>query len=377
MSFKQKIDYNAIQRYKLIREGRELNEGAKLNPPKQFNLKAGQRRKSLQAQRKEDPDWLVKAESAIQRGDLGYHMVRKDIEGKTSFVLWDNPLVVKYHKYLLRSWLNVNETEYETKAGSQAPKWVDAYRYKALNEKGNSVKQGKFGDMAIKMADAVQKESETQAIRRKFVDEADASVGSLVMSAEDIKAEQSKEAKDGYTPSNFTTCIKYYGDMNSKLTSLSGLKSPILSGVNAYKEIDPQRKKTLPKGAWVKCSPEKRPKPGDWIIYAFNEPIYDNEGKFKYGEDWFSHVSILRSIMKKQDTTSTKEGSFGKEDWRVIDGGGTNAKEGILQYDPDICKIKGPGEQIRKIKGWIDIEKMAAIKLQKQKEHERKYGGGK
>ena len=139
-----------------------------------------------------------------------------------------------------------------------------------------------------------------------------------------------------------------------------------------YKETNPDRKKNLPSGAWVSCTPnmDARPKPGDPLIFTYAEAVRDKKtGKIKNYKDSFAHVSILRSIEPIENTSSsevasiiakecTKTNTNGNiEKWISIDGGGSTAKEVTRYFCPDSCIIIGPADR-RTVSGWINIEKV-------------------
>ena len=134
--------------------------------------------------------------------------------------------------------------------------------------------------------------------------------------------------------------------------------------------------------AWHACEPgsDARPKPGDIIDFIFAENVMhksgEKKGKLKYGKLWFAHISVLRSIESVEPGESDKaakeigEGCKGDktplEKWVTVDGGGTTAKVTVRYFCPENCRITNLGGK-RFIKGWIDIEKLAQVEIDKKK----------
>ncbi|MDX2302743.1 MAG: hypothetical protein NW226_08075 [Microscillaceae bacterium] len=317
-------------------------------------------------------DWLKNAELAVQEGKLRFYSMPADIEGNASFVMFDDFYVNKAFRYIFKQWFGVSISEsMENFSGSEvAPPWVGEFRARAMNLRDRKpdesdyqsyVEQKRLADIALRLADVVSSLSPAQLFRKEFVKETDKSVGKLVMSQADIDNERKKPAEGGVTPANFTTCILFFGQVSTKVMGSLGLKKAILSGPNAYKEINSAAKESLPPGAWCPCTKDSRPKPGDLIISNFAENVMDDKNPkvVKYYKGYFAHISILRYIEPNQaDSKYT-------EKWISVDGGGTNAQLVTRYFDPETCLIKGPGTILRKMHGWIDIEKVAEHNLPK------------
>lgn len=322
-------------------------------------------------------DQLTKVEAAIGASAKFYYLAA-DTQGNALFILFDNPEVQRFYRSLLNQWFGVdgpNSALEDTPNQSTPPKWVGEFRAKALNiapkTTGDEKKQA---DLAINLANSVAAESPAQRLRRMFVEEADKRIGTTVMTQAEIDTQRAQPASAGLTPQNFTTCIAFFGQVIQQITSKSKITGSLLDGPNAYKEINPQAKKELPKGAWHACTPggTDRPKPGDLLIFTFAENVMNKDGTLKFGKGYFAHITIFRSNQPLDDSPEdkaanglTKEFPESKiEKWLSIDGGGTTAGLTTRYFCADKCRIAGRGEK-RTLHGWIDIEQAAEPALQK------------
>ena len=127
---------------------------------------------------------------------------------------------------------------------------------------------------------------------------------------------------------------------------------------NAYKEINPQAKKTLPSGAWNPGGPNStaRPKPGDLLVLGFAKPTKTSSG-IEVPRRAFSHIAVFRSAQPVQHQA-------GGEKWISIDGGGLTGKESHRIFDESTGTVKdinrtddGTVTNVRLVLGHIDIEK--------------------
>ena len=311
-----------------------------------------------------------------EKGSLPFHYVHAELEGELVFVLFDDVHVHRLFRYLLKEWLGpVGPTEtLENAVLPEAPRWVGEFRARALNLRARKptdpdydayLEQKRLADLALRLADSVAAETPAQKLRKQFVAETDKRIGTTVMTQAEIDAERSKAATGGLTPQNFTTCIEFFSQVTRAVTKQSGIKSPLLLGPNAYKEINPQATQSLPPGAWHPCTPDTRPKPGDLLIFTFAQNEKNAEGKVKYYKGWFAHISIVRSIEALKDKPTTGVNAGASEKWISVDGGGTTAAEVVRWFYPETCLIKGPGTTLRTLHGWIDIEAAAQAHLVK------------
>ena len=96
-----------------------------------------------------------------------------------------------------------------------------------------------------------------------------------------------------------------------------------------------------------------RPKPGDLLIFTFNEDEKNADGSVKYGEGWFAHISILRSIEPMEPDAERAA--------RVVDLRGRRRDDrqgGLPRLPPGDRADRRAGQRDpRTMKGWIDIEK--------------------
>jgi hypothetical protein len=292
-------------------------------------------------------------------GPLAYHAFFTDMEGEATFVVFADPLVHRLFRHLLERWSLAGDSFENSPGDGSAPSWVGEFRAKALNVRPQATGTGagedaRLAQLAARLADSVAAETPAQRIRRQFVQEIQGRIGTTVMTQDQINAERSKAASPGLTPANFTTCIAFFGQVMGQVTAKAGLKAPIVKGPNAYKEINSQAKESLG-SRWKPYVAGARPKPGDLLIFTFNEDEKNPDGSVKYGEGWFAHISILRAIEPMEPgAEGSAEGSA--ERWISVDGGGTTARETFRTFYPDTGLIKGPGTVMRTMKGWIDIE---------------------
>jgi hypothetical protein len=270
------------------------------------------------------------------------------------FVLFDDVPVQKLFQALLRRWGMTGEAREDTPGPESPPPWLGDFRARALNVRPNADYQGAQDDarvarLAKRLADSVAAETPAQNARRAFVTEIQGRIGTAVMSQAAIDEVRKQPASDGYTPANFTTCIAFFGQVMGGVTTKLGLPATTVKGPNAYREINPQAKETLGE-RWVPSGGAARPKPGDLLIFTFNEDEKNPDGSVKYQEGWFAHISILRAIEPMEPDADGP-----RESWISVDGGGTTAKEVFRVYHPATNLIVQPGVT-RTMKGWIDIE---------------------
>jgi hypothetical protein len=309
-------------------------------------------------------------------GKIPFFYAPAELDGNLMFLLFEDDRVQRLFRYLMKEWLGVVgiDAGLEETLLPAPPRWVGEFRARALNVRARKptdpdynryLEQKRLAELAIKLADSVAAETPAQKVRRQFVEEVDKRIGTTVLSQAAIDEERKKEAKGGLTPENFTTCIEFFSQVTGKVTSQTGIKSPLLLGPNAYKEINPQAKDSLPPGAWHPCTKDTRPKPGDLLIFTFSEHVKNEAGAIKYYKGGFAHISILRSI-EPIEGVSTAPGSVGaSEKWISVDGGGTTAAEVVRYFHPETCVIVGPGSTTRTLHGWIDIEAAAQAHLLK------------
>ena len=291
-------------------------------------------------------------------GSQAYHSFFADLDGEATFVVFDDPLVHRLFRHLLASWSLAGDGMENSPGDGSPPPWVGAFRARALNvrpqagggEGSGAGDEARLALLAGRLADSVAAETPAQRIRRQFVEEIQGRIGTTVMTQDEINTQRNQVAKDGLTPANFTTCIAFFGQVMTQVMSKSGLKAPIVKGPNEYKEINSQAKESLG-DRWKPYTPGARPKPGDLLIFTFNEDEKNPDGSIKFGEGWFAHISILRAI---EPMESDAQGPA--ERWISVDGGGTTAKETFRVFHPDTGLIVGPGTVTRTVKGWIDIE---------------------
>jgi hypothetical protein len=321
---------------------------------------------------------MTRAAVAMGSGPAKYNYVVGDVDAKSLYVIFDNPDVQAFFRYLLKDWFGVagiSASLEDTPSTSAPPSWVEAFRTKALNIEPHPSGEGKqLREVALGLANSVAAETPAQRLRRQFVEEADKRIGSTVMTQAQIDAERAKPASGGMTPANFTTCIAFFGQVVGQVTKQSKLKGSLLDGPNAYKEINPQATQKLPDGAWHPCTAgaADRPEPGDLLIFTFLADVLDDQGKLKYGKGYFAHITIFRSAQPLGDTDEDKKANgLGKEfpgttleKWTSIDGGGTTASETVRYFCSDKCVIAGRSDK-RTLHGWIDIEKVAEAQLAK------------
>jgi hypothetical protein len=319
-------------------------------------------------------------------GTAKFHYAPAELDDSGLFVLFDEFAVHRLFRYLLERLLGATgwSDSLEISRGSTPPAWVGEFRARALNvrkprdykyalpsyrkslENPAYEEDKRLADLAIKLADSVAAETPAQKVRRQMIEEIDKRIGTTVMSKEAIAAERNKQASGGYTPQNFTTCIEFFGQVTRAVTQQSGASKPLLQGPNAYLEINPKADPplTLPPGSWHPCSGGGRPKPGDLIIFRYSENEYTKEHTVAHAQGEFAHVSILRSIEPIRDDAG-EVSSDPREKWVSIDGGGSTAMEVARYFSPDTCLIQGPGTIMRKLHGWIDVEKAAEPVLAK------------
>jgi hypothetical protein len=287
-------------------------------------------------------------------GPLAWRAMPADLEGEAMFVLFDDVAVQRLFQHLLRRWGLAGEAS-ENSAADRSPGWVGAFRARALNVRPGAdypgaADEAQLARLAGRLADSVAAESPAQRIRRQFVQEIQGRIGTTVMTQDQINAERSKAASPGLTPANFTTCIAFFGQVMGQVSAKAGLDAPIVKGPNAYKEINSQAKESLG-SRWKPAVPGARPRPGDLLIFTFNEDEKRPDGTVKYGEGWFAHISILRATEPMEPDAAGP-----RERWISVDGGGTTAKETFRVFHPATGLIVGPGTTTRTMKGWIDIE---------------------
>lgn len=323
------------------------------------------------------PETIVsKGAAAIEQqgGTPSFLYFAANREASLFFVMFEDFDVNRLYWHLINEWLGASGVaESLTDAAiSETPRWVGEFRAKALNLRARKpaavdaeyTREQQLGALAVKLADSVAAETPGQKVRRQFVQAVDKRIGTIVMTQEAIDAERKKPAEGGLTPSNFTTCIAFFGQVTDAVRIEAGIEGPLLHGPNYYKEIDKVNgKETLPPGAWHVCTPTTRPKPGDLIILNFAKDETSSAGVF-LGKGYFAHISILRSIEKVADGDAAAKGAA--ERWISVDGGGTTATEVVRYFFPDTCGINGPGAVVRTLRGWIDIEKAAEAKLVKK-----------
>jgi hypothetical protein len=325
---------------------------------------------------------LIRGASAVLgAGPAVFGYFPADPQFESSFVMFDDVNVQKLFRYLLAHWFGDARALEDSPGLEQPPLWVAAFRDRALNVRPQPSAEGQPGEeaqlaaLALQLAGSVVVETPAQKIRRQFVAAADKRVGTTVMTQEAIEAQRSKAAGKGITPENFTTCIEFFGQVVSQVTKEAGLAGPLLHAPNSYVEINAAAKAPAYHlgDAWIPGTPDVRPRPGDVLIFLFNEDVIKG-GKVKYGKGWFSHISILRSIEPAEagearpaeaSAAEPAEPATRKppEKWVSIDGGGTTAGEVARTFYPDSGLIKGPGSVMRVIKGWINIEKAAEAGL--------------
>lgn len=306
----------------------------------------------------EGADIVHEGEQAIAaagEGAVAWRALPATLDTEELFILFDDAAVQRLFQYLLRKWRIAGPAKENTPGIESPPAWVGEFRAKALNVRPNASYEGAGADarlagLARRLADSVAAETPAQNARRTFVQEIQGRIGTAVMSQAAIDEERSKPASPGYTPGNFTTCIAFFGQVMGKVTAKLGLPGTTVEGPNAYKEINKQAKQSLG-DRWVPSTPGVRPKPGDLLIFTFNQDELNDDGSVKYGEGWFAHISILRSIEPMEPDQNGP-----RESWISVDGGGTTAKEVFRVFHPDTNLIVGPANITRKMKGWIDIE---------------------
>jgi hypothetical protein len=312
-----------------------------------------------QAAASADERAIAEGEAAIEAagdGPLAWRALPAELDGEAMFVLFDSVPVQKLFQALLRRW-GLSGPSHENTAGLEtAPPWVGDFRARALNVRPNASYEGAEEDarlarLASRLADSVATETPAQNARRTFVTEIQGRIGTAVMSQAAIDAERAKPAGDGYTPANFTTCIAFFGQVMGQVSARLGLPATTVKGPNAYKEINSEAKESLG-DRWTPLSGGGRPKPGDLLIFTFNQDEKNQDGSIKYGEGWFAHISILRAIEPMPDGPNGAQ-----ERWISVDGGGTTAKEVVRVFHPATGLIVGPANVTRTMKGWIDIEK--------------------
>jgi hypothetical protein len=295
------------------------------------------------------------AVDAAGEAPLAWHALPADMDGNAMFVLFDDVSVQKLFQALLRHWGLTGPGVEDTPGLESPPAWVGDFRAKALNVRPNAAYEGAADDarlarLAKRLADSVAAETPAQNARRAFVTEIQGRIGTAVMSQSAIDEVRKQPAQGGYTPANFTTCIAFFGQVMSQVTAKLGLPGTTVKGPNAYKEINPQAKETLG-DRWVPSGGGARPKPGDLLIFTFNEDEKNADGSVKYAEGWFAHISIVRAVEPMEPDANGPQ-----ERWISIDGGGTTAKEVFRVYHPATNLIVGPPGVTRTMKGWIDIE---------------------
>ncbi len=301
----------------------------------------------------------------------GFHYLPAELEGDAVFVLFDNLHVQRLFRHLLREWLGATGTveSLENTIAPAAPQWVGAFRAKALNLRKAGAhdpgyaEQQQLAELALRLADSVEAETVAQRVRRRFVEEVDRRIGTTVMSQQAIDAERAKPATPGLTPSNFTTCIVFFGQVMGAVMQQFGSNVPLLKGPNYYKEINPVNGEGhLPPGAWHPCTPGERPKPGDLLIFSFTKnEVLDN--KTQVYKDGFAHITIMRAVEPLRDAPADLAADGYTEKFITVDGGGTTATETVRYFAPEACLIKGPGTIVRKLRGWIDVETAAQARL--------------
>ena len=338
---------------------------------------------------------LIKnASDVIERGGgvAKFEYLPADLEWESSFIWFDDSHVQKLYRYLFKKWFGVtwDESLDTTPDRAVPPRWVGEFRAKALNVRhqktGNNDdhayrEETQLADLAVKLADSIAPENPAQEIRREFVKEADERVGTTVLTLEETNKIINGPASEGFTPANFSTCITFFTQVTAEVGANVN-KSLLPNGLLGYKETNPDRKKNLPSGAWVSCTPniDARPKPGDPLIFTYVEDVKNKAGEIKHWKGNFAHISILRSIELIENTSSGTVADIIKnecsktntnenidkciktngniEKWISIGGGGTTVEEVTYHFFPDSCIIIGPKAR-RTVSGWINIEKLA------------------
>ena len=246
---------------------------------------------------------------------LAWHALPAELDGEAMFVLFDSVAVQRLFQALLRRWGITGTTKENTSGLETPPPWVSDFRARGLNvrlqrrlPRGRG--RGPPGSACRRLADSVaRRDARPERQAGSLVQEIQGRIGTAVMSQAAIEEERKKPSGDGYTPANFTTCIAFFGQVMGGVTAKLGLPGTTVKGPNAYKEINPAAKETLG-DRWTPLSAGARPKPGDLLIFTFNQDEKNADGSVKYGEGWFADIWIVRAV-EPMEAGPTGRGSGG------------------------------------------------------------------
>ncbi|HWO19141.1 MAG TPA: DUF4157 domain-containing protein [Kofleriaceae bacterium] len=307
-----------------------------------------------------DPDLevLAKGEQAIADGRTQYHWYPDASTDKPREFLFDDPDAEKLLGHLTNQWDGSPEARLEVPAAnSGVPLWVSKFRQRALAVRTTPVdkkykpltklpeaseKEIRQATVARKLCDAVAPKTAGEQFREDLVNQADKTVGKVIISTEDLKEirHPTKPNKKGVIPKampGYTSCIDTAGNEIGSTKVAKGAKRPVLAGIGTLEvQNSPAFTRFVPGSS-------DRPRVGDFAIYA----------KDKGGQPAFQHINVIRRM--------DPPGPDGTETWYTVDGGQestTADKEAPTAERTGKFAPATGAYGDRMLFGWVDVEKL-------------------